>query len=134
MAKPPRLRIASPRLRLSHLLVSVTPRFLSRIWLQGGAAPKAAASQIWSFFTIWGPLLLSCIDGLHLDSLAYMNRCSCVSHLIAPSDTATENQKNTTVTDQNTISLSVSDESKSTALTDSAGAVSDETVECSWIK
>ncbi|CAN6815466.1 unnamed protein product [Brassica oleracea var. botrytis] len=123
MAKPPRLRIASPRLRLSHLLVSVTPRFLSRIWLQGGAAPKAAASQIWSFFTIWGPLLLSCIDGLHLDSLAYMNRCSCVSHLIArdcfASDTATENQKNTTVTDQNTISLSVSDESKSTALTDS---------------
>uniref|UniRef100_A0A0D3AQ52 Uncharacterized protein n=1 Tax=Brassica oleracea var. oleracea TaxID=109376 RepID=A0A0D3AQ52_BRAOL len=31
----------------------------------------------------------------------------------------TENQKNTTVTDQNTISLSLSDESKSTALCDS---------------
>ncbi|WZZ33400.1 hypothetical protein YC2023_016801 [Brassica napus] len=31
----------------------------------------------------------------------------------------TENQKNTTVTDQNTISLSLSDESKSTALSDS---------------
>ncbi|KAF3537277.1 hypothetical protein F2Q69_00020606 [Brassica cretica] len=60
---------------------------------------------------------------------------SYLSHIT--SDTATENQKNTTVTDQNTISLSLSDESKSTALTDSvdnspqAGAVSDETVECS---
>ncbi|XP_018491379.1 TSK-associating protein 1 [Raphanus sativus] len=51
------------------------------------------------------------------------------------SDIVTENQKNTTVTDQKTISLSLSDESEGTALSDSVdnspqvGAVSDESVE-----
>ncbi|KAF2537642.1 hypothetical protein F2Q68_00020519 [Brassica cretica] len=40
-----------------------------------------------------------------------------LSHIT--SGIVTENQKNTTVTDQNTISLSLSDESKSTALSDS---------------
>ncbi|KAG2298697.1 hypothetical protein Bca52824_035169 [Brassica carinata] len=60
-----------------------------------------------------------------------------LSHIT--SDILTENQKNTTVTDQNTISLFLSDESKSTALSDfisvdnspQVGAVSDENVECS---
>ncbi|CAF2097511.1 hypothetical protein BRARA_E01580 [Brassica rapa] len=51
------------------------------------------------------------------------------------SDIVTENQKNTTVTDQNTISLSLSDESEGTTFSDSAdnsnqvGAVSDESVQ-----
>ncbi|KAJ0250420.1 TSK-associating protein 1 [Hirschfeldia incana] len=51
------------------------------------------------------------------------------------SDIVIENQKNTTVTDQNTISLSLSDESEGTAPSDSVdnsyqvGAVSDESVE-----
>ena len=36
------------------------------------------------------------------------------------SDIVTENQKNTTVTDQNTISLSLSDESEGTTFIDSA--------------
>ncbi|KAF2562311.1 hypothetical protein F2Q70_00015986 [Brassica cretica] len=98
---------ASPRLRLSHLLVSVTPRSLSRLLLQGGAASNAAAAQIPSFFTIWHPLLLSCIDDVSL------------LVLLLASGIVTENQKNTTVTNQNTISLSLSDESKSTALSDS---------------
>ncbi|KAH0873179.1 hypothetical protein HID58_070541 [Brassica napus] len=51
------------------------------------------------------------------------------------SDIVTENQKNTTATDQNTISLSLSDESEGTTFSDSAdnsnqvGAVSDESVQ-----
>ena len=54
-----------------------------------------------------------------LFSQFYFLQLLCFFFLSSASDTATENQKNTTVTDQNTISLSVSDESKSTALTDS---------------